>query len=145
MFSLSRRLVPRLSLRMPAVALALPRMVPPLRLPFRLPTVVSGAGVASLSLRASSVLRVLLTTGVAVVGLSGVVIKTGDIERLRECYALLGLSFVEEKHGNGQRHYSTVINGTGNARTTASAPHFAFTAGSTANAIHARRCVPCSV
>jgi len=34
------------------------------------------------------------------------VLKTADLERLREFYALFGFELAEEKHGNGPRHYS---------------------------------------
>jgi len=34
------------------------------------------------------------------------VLRCKDIERTRHFYEQLGLSFVEEKHGNGPRHYA---------------------------------------
>ena len=34
------------------------------------------------------------------------VLKTDDVERLRDFYASLGFEFVEEQHGSGPRHFS---------------------------------------
>ncbi len=48
-----------------------------------------------------------------VTGVSAVVIKTSDIDKLREFYTGIGLTFVEEKHGTGPKHFSTTINGLG--------------------------------
>jgi lactoylglutathione lyase len=41
--------------------------------------------------------------------LSLVVLQSRDIEAAKEFYTLLGLSFVEEKHGKGPRHYSATL------------------------------------
>jgi hypothetical protein len=57
--------------------------------------------------------RLTLHSAVAVTGMSGLVIKTSDIDSLKEFYTLLGLQFVQEKHGAGPLHYSTMINGMG--------------------------------
>ena len=38
--------------------------------------------------------------------ISLLVIRCQDIEVTKDFYQLLGLSFIEEKHGNGPRHYS---------------------------------------
>src|SRR5882672_11301872 len=37
--------------------------------------------------------------------LSLIVLQSSDVEAAREFYSLLGLSFVEEQHGKGPRHY----------------------------------------
>jgi predicted enzyme related to lactoylglutathione lyase len=37
------------------------------------------------------------------------VLKTRDVERLRGFYSLLGLSFREEKHGEGPTHFSARV------------------------------------
>jgi hypothetical protein len=34
------------------------------------------------------------------------VLKTGELARLREFYSALGIVFVEEKHGNGPTHFA---------------------------------------
>jgi len=39
------------------------------------------------------------------------VIKTDDIETLRDFFENLGLKFIVEKHGNGPEHYSCSHNG----------------------------------
>ena len=44
--------------------------------------------------------------------LSLVVIKTNQLEPLRDFYKGLGLEFQEEKHGNGPVHFSTTIRNT---------------------------------
>ena len=41
--------------------------------------------------------------------LSLVVLESGDIEAAKDFYSLLGLSFVEERHGTGPRHYSATL------------------------------------
>jgi len=41
--------------------------------------------------------------------LSLIVIKTKQLEALKDFYQKLGLSFKEEKHGNGPIHYSSSI------------------------------------
>ena len=41
--------------------------------------------------------------------LSLVVLQSGDLEAAKEFYTLLGLSFVEEQHGTGPRHYSATL------------------------------------
>lgn len=38
--------------------------------------------------------------------LSLFVLQSGDVEAAKDFYSLLGLSFVEEQHGKGPRHYS---------------------------------------
>lgn len=38
--------------------------------------------------------------------LSLVVLQSGNVEAARDFYSLLGLSFIEERHGTGPRHYS---------------------------------------
>ena len=38
-----------------------------------------------------------------------IVIQCSDIEASKDFYATFGLSFVEEQHGKGPRHYSCVI------------------------------------
>jgi len=40
-----------------------------------------------------------------------VALRCGDIERSRGFYELLGLTFAEEKHGDGPRHLSTELDG----------------------------------
>ena len=47
----------------------------------------------------------------AVLGLNALVIRSGDIDALRDWYALLGLSFAREKHGAGPWHYASVLPG----------------------------------
>lgn len=42
-------------------------------------------------------------------GLSLIVIKTLDILRLREFYSLLGVEFVEERHGSGPVHFAAQL------------------------------------
>ena len=37
------------------------------------------------------------------------VLKTDDVERLRDFYTLLGFAFVEERHGSGPMHYSAAM------------------------------------
>ncbi|HWY88456.1 MAG TPA: VOC family protein [Gemmataceae bacterium] len=41
--------------------------------------------------------------------LSLVVLQSGDVQASKDFYSLLGLSFVEEQHGTGPRHYSTTL------------------------------------
>jgi predicted enzyme related to lactoylglutathione lyase len=41
--------------------------------------------------------------------LSLVVLQSGNIEAAKEFYGLLGLSFVEEQHGKGPRHYAATL------------------------------------
>jgi predicted enzyme related to lactoylglutathione lyase len=41
--------------------------------------------------------------------LSLVVIKSANVEAARDFYSLLGLSFVEEQHGNGPPHFSATV------------------------------------
>jgi lactoylglutathione lyase len=41
--------------------------------------------------------------------LSLVVLQSGDVEAAKDFYSLLGLSFVEEQHGKGPRHYSATL------------------------------------
>ena len=41
--------------------------------------------------------------------LSLVVLQSNDIEAAKQFYSLLGLSFVEEQHGNGPRHFSATL------------------------------------
>jgi lactoylglutathione lyase len=43
--------------------------------------------------------------------LSLVVLQSGDIEAAKDFYTLLGLSFVEEQHGKGPRHFSAALGG----------------------------------
>jgi lactoylglutathione lyase len=38
------------------------------------------------------------------------VLKSEDIDRTRKFYEALGCQFIEERHGDGPRHYSSVIN-----------------------------------
>jgi catechol 2,3-dioxygenase-like lactoylglutathione lyase family enzyme len=40
------------------------------------------------------------------------VIRTSNLERLREFYSTLGLELVQERHGAGPLHYSCSMNGT---------------------------------
>jgi lactoylglutathione lyase len=40
------------------------------------------------------------------------VIKTHQIDMLKDFYQALGLSFIVEKHGNGPEHYSCDLDGT---------------------------------
>lgn len=44
--------------------------------------------------------------------LSLLVLKTSQVERLRDFYQALGFSFQEEKHGNGPIHFSATIQDT---------------------------------
>jgi predicted enzyme related to lactoylglutathione lyase len=41
--------------------------------------------------------------------ISLIVLHTNDIEAAKEFYSLLGLSFVEEQHGKGPRHYAATL------------------------------------
>jgi lactoylglutathione lyase len=41
--------------------------------------------------------------------LSLVVLQSRNVEAAKDFYSLLGLSFVEEKHGQGPRHYSATL------------------------------------
>ncbi len=41
--------------------------------------------------------------------LSLIVLQSGNIEAAKDFYALLELSFVEERHGRGSRHYACVL------------------------------------
>ena len=41
--------------------------------------------------------------------LSLVVLQSSDIEAAKNFFGLLGLSFVEEQHGKGPRHYSATL------------------------------------
>ena len=41
--------------------------------------------------------------------LSLIVLQSGDIERAKDFYSLLGLSLAEERHGKGQLHYSATL------------------------------------
>ncbi len=41
--------------------------------------------------------------------LSFVVIKTIDPERIKRFYELLGITFEEEKHGNGPKHFAATL------------------------------------
>jgi lactoylglutathione lyase len=41
--------------------------------------------------------------------LSLVVLQSRDVEKAKDFYSLLGLSFVEEQHGKGPRHYSSIL------------------------------------
>lgn len=41
--------------------------------------------------------------------LSLIVLQSGNVEAAKDFYTLLGLSFVEEQHGNGPRHYSATL------------------------------------
>ncbi|WP_020559804.1 VOC family protein [Thiofilum flexile] len=39
------------------------------------------------------------------------VLRCEDIDKTKHFYEQLGLSFREEKHGTGARHFSTILNG----------------------------------
>jgi lactoylglutathione lyase len=39
-----------------------------------------------------------------------IVLKSGDIDKTRKFYEMLGCQFIEERHGDGPRHYSSAIN-----------------------------------
>src|SRR5215813_3789395 len=41
--------------------------------------------------------------------LSLLVLESNDIDKTRDFYALLGLSFASEKHGSGPAHYSATL------------------------------------
>ncbi len=41
--------------------------------------------------------------------LSLIVLRSGNVEATREFYSRMGLSFVEERHGSGPRHYAATI------------------------------------
>lgn len=58
---------------------------------------------------AAAHLRQLVTKGSSAVGLELLVIYVADIDRSKQFYDVIGLSFSEEKHGNGPRHYAAQI------------------------------------
>ncbi len=41
--------------------------------------------------------------------MSLIVLRSANIESAKEFYSLLGMSFTEEQHGKGPRHYATII------------------------------------
>lgn len=45
------------------------------------------------------------------IAMSLLVLRCQNIAETRSFYEMLGLSFQEEKHGNGPTHYSTVLDG----------------------------------
>ena len=43
------------------------------------------------------------------IGLKLLVIKTQDLEKVTHFYRLIGITFTEERHGNGPRHFAAEI------------------------------------